>query len=221
MTPKLLGRIGYSNIYTFSDDPSAYFFEAGMAIDADGAPKAYHPKPGDGLDYLDNAGHSGNWWALVTKNGEPVVQGPGDPAPGYYISTTSLEDTSKKATDPTRYVDSETVPFFVLPGKLTFGASLGDFGVAVNSKNWEYCGCIFADTGPSGKIGEGSIALANALGVPSSPKHGGTGHGIVYVVFPGSKQHWPMDINAIKTTANNLFVKWGGIARLKTGLPDI
>ncbi len=52
---------------------STVFYKSGMTIDADGAPKAYHPKPDDnkGLDALGNAGHPGNWWALVTDNGKP------------------------------------------------------------------------------------------------------------------------------------------------------
>jgi hypothetical protein len=32
----------------------------------------------------------GNWWALVTRNGRPIVQGADDPAPGFYVSTTTL-----------------------------------------------------------------------------------------------------------------------------------
>lgn len=70
MVREKLARIGYSDIYTFSEDRSAYFFEAGMAIDADGAYRAYHPTPGKGLDFLANAGSPGNWWALVTDNGK-------------------------------------------------------------------------------------------------------------------------------------------------------
>jgi hypothetical protein len=63
---KLLKRIGYSNIDTRRDDGSAFFYEAGLNIDADGAPHGYHPDGRSGLDYLGNAGRPGNWWALVT-----------------------------------------------------------------------------------------------------------------------------------------------------------
>jgi hypothetical protein len=41
---------------------STFFFKAGMAIDADGAPTAYHRIHGKGLDNLANAGHPGNWF---------------------------------------------------------------------------------------------------------------------------------------------------------------
>lgn len=225
MTIEILARIGYSDICTFREDRYAYFFEAGMTIDADGAYRAYHPEPGKGLDYLANAGRPGNWWALVTdngrKNGMPVRQTPTDPAPGYYISMTSLMDSSKRRTDPRRYVDAETIPFFVLPGNARFGASLGDFGFAVNPHNGKFCGCIYADSGPRGHIGEGSIALAKALGIPSNPKRGGVSNGIAYVVFPGSRQNYPMSIEQIKTGGQGLFENWGGFDRLKEALPQI
>lgn len=41
-----------------------------------------------------------------------------------------------------------------------------------------------ADIGPH--PGEGSIAMADALGIPSSPKHGGVDSGVTYVAFPHS-----------------------------------
>ena len=92
---KFLKRIGYSDINTLQDDNSAFFYESGMMIDADGGYHAYHPDNKSGLDYLGNAGKPGNWWALVTDDGKPsgnpVVQSSSDPAPGFYISTTSLE----------------------------------------------------------------------------------------------------------------------------------
>jgi hypothetical protein len=39
-----------------------------------------------------------------------------------------------------------------------------------------------------GKYGEGSIALARALGIPSSPRNGGCADGVTFVVFPGSSK---------------------------------
>ena len=51
------------------------------------------------------------------------MQGPGDPAPGYYVSTTSLHDANLPVTDPRRYVDSEQVPYLALPEP--FVAALG------------------------------------------------------------------------------------------------
>src|SRR5437879_8905391 len=125
---KFLRRIVYSDIQTLQDDSSAFFYESGLMIDADGAYHAYHPDNKSGLVYLGNAGKPGNWWALVTDNekpsGNPVVQSSSDPAPGFYISTTSLEDSSVDREDPRRYVRAESVNFFVLPVILGFVSKL-------------------------------------------------------------------------------------------------
>ena len=40
---KFLERIGYSNINALDDDDSAFFYESGPMIDADGVYHAYHP----------------------------------------------------------------------------------------------------------------------------------------------------------------------------------
>lgn len=195
---------------------STIFYKSGMTIDADGAPKAYHPKPDDnqGLDALGNAGHPGNWWALVTKNGKPVIQKANDPAPGFYISMTALEDTNKARTDPNRYVDSSEIPYIVLPGNHSAGAKLGDFAVVFNQKNGKIANAIYADVGPSSKIGEGSIALAKALEIPSSPKTGGVVNDVIYIAFPGSGNGKPRSLDDINDKATKHFKDWGGMARL-------
>jgi hypothetical protein len=216
---KVLGRVETSDVLAISGEDDAYFFVAGLAIDADGAYRAYHPDSAQGLDSLRNAGHPGNWWALVTdtgkQTGNPVVQGNDDPAPGYYISKTALEDKSKASTDPTRYVDSETIPYIVLPGGHAFGARLGDLAVALRLDGGECCGAVYADVGPASKIGEGSIALADQLVVPSNPRSGGVSDGIAYVVFPGSRIGWPLTVDEIRTTAEQRFMDWGGPDRLR------
>ena len=114
-----------------------FFYEAGMTIDADGAPNAYHPD-NTGLDDLRNAGAPGNWEGLAKdRDGEPYIQGPDDPFPGYYVSETALADRSKPVNDPTRYVDASKIPFIVLPGALArdVGARPGDFAVVLNLNN--------------------------------------------------------------------------------------
>ena len=215
-TKIILDRIGYSDIFTLQEDPSAFFYKAGMTIDADGAYKAYHPK-NTGLDSLSAAGHPGNWWALVTDvNGNPVVQNAGDPAPGYYISTTSLENTKLLKTNPKRYVDSESIPYIVLPGRRTFGAGLGDFCIVYNTANQKVYGGIYADSGPRDHIGEASIAMANALSIPSSPRNGGISAGVVYLVFPKTKTSWPLSITDIQSKSLSLFNTWGGLNKLKS-----
>jgi|SRR5215831_5726167 len=222
---KFLKRIGYSNINTLDDDDSAFFYESGLMIDADGAYHAYHPDNISGLDYLGNAGRPGNWWALVTDNGEPsgrpLVQTDADPAPGFYISTTTLEDSSRDPKDPRRYVNAEEVNFIVLPGRLALGSKLGDFATVIRPATGASAYAVYADVGPANKIGEGSIALANALGIPSSPKTGGTGNGIVYIVFPGSKTDWPLSQSDVDQKGAQLFSNWGGLDKAKACFPNM
>jgi hypothetical protein len=190
-----------------------------MAIDADGAPNAYHPQ-NKGLDYLANAGKPGSWWGLVTDNGKPngnpVVQGAKDPFPGYYISTTSLQDDTKKRTDPSRYVDSTKIPYLVLPNAAAnrLSARLGDFGAVINAKNGRFSPAIFADIGPAGELGEGSIALAEALDIPSSAKRGGSSRDVIYMVFPGSGNGKPRLNDEITAKATALLAAWGGIEKI-------
>lgn len=222
---KFLKRIGYSNINTLDDDDSAFFYESGMEIDADGGYHAYNPDGKSGLDYLANAGQPGNWWALVTDNGQasgnPVIQTDDDPAPGFYISTTSLEDSNCDPKDPHRYVNAEAINFIVLPGRLGLGAKLGDFAVVLRPYTGAYDYAVYADVGPASKIGEASIALAAALGIPSNPRTGGIGHGIAYIVFPGSAQSWPLSQPAIDQYGAQLFSNWGGLDKAKDCFSDM
>jgi Fungal chitosanase of glycosyl hydrolase group 75 len=222
---KFLKRIGYSDINTLEADDSAFFYQSGMMIDADGGYHAYHPDGRSGLDFLGNAGKSGNWWALVTDTGEatgkPIIQAASDPAPGFYVSTTSLEDATKDRKDPLRYVNAEGLNFIVLPGRLNLGAKLGDFAVVIRPATGAYDYAVYADVGPANKIGEASIALASALGIPSNPKSGGVAHGILYIVFPGSAQGWPLSQPEIDQYGAALFAKWGGTENAKACLPDL
>jgi hypothetical protein len=77
------------------------------------------------------------------------------------------------------------------------------------------CFAQFAETGPGDKIGEASIALANALGVKADPKHGGIAtRDIVYVVFAGTGIGRGMSVQEIDAAAQPVFNGWGGMARL-------
>jgi hypothetical protein len=195
---------------------TAFFYESGMTIDADGAPNAYHPD-NMGLDDLANAGSPGNWQGLAkNQDGEPFVQGPDDPFPGYYVSATALADRTKPANDPTRYIDATKIPFIVLPGSLArqFGARPGDFAVVFNPRSGKSSYAIFGDVGPSDRIGEGSIALAENLGIRSDARNGGARRGIVFLVFPGSGNGRPRPIEEINAESEKLFQAWGGTFQL-------
>lgn len=178
---------GY-NVYEHNPSGTV-MYKAKMYIDADGSPRAYGPN-NSGLDYTANAGAPGNWWGIVTDiNGDPVLQGASDPYPGMYVSTTSLVNSSYGTTNPLRYTNSETVPFYVLPTALVSlgGIHIGDIAYVYNTVSGLGCFAIYADSGPAGKLGEGSMYLANQIGINSNPKTGGTSSAIIeYIVFPQS-----------------------------------
>ncbi|HEV2523290.1 MAG TPA: glycoside hydrolase family 75 protein [Candidatus Acidoferrales bacterium] len=197
---------------------AAFFFEAGMTIDADGAPNAYHPE-NLGLDDLANAGSPGVWQGLAKDaNGEPFIQGPEDPYPGYYVSETALADRSKPASDPTRYVDASKIPFVVLPGGIArqLGARPGDFALVFNQRNGKNSFAIFGDVGPFDRIGEGSMALAENLGIRSDARNGGARRGILYLVFPGSGNGRPRTLEEINSEGQKLLQEWESSIRMDT-----
>jgi hypothetical protein len=194
----------------------AFFYESGMTIDADGAPNAYHPD-NTGLDDLKNAGSPGDWPGLAKdRDGEPYVQGPDDPFPGYYVSETALADRSKPVNDPTRYVDASKVPFIVLPGAMAreVGARPGDFAKVLNLGNGKSSYAIFGDVGPSDRIGEGSVALAENLGIRSDARNGGARRGILYLIFAGSGNGQPRSVEEINAETEKLVQDWGGTSQL-------
>jgi hypothetical protein len=81
------------------------------------------------------------------------------------------------------------------------------------------CYAQFCDIGPKGKLGEGSMALAEALGLSGSPRHGGTDDAIIaYLVFPGSGDGLPKSRAQIEERGAALFGDFGGIERLMEGV---
>lgn len=192
-----------------------FCWSGGLAIDADGAPRAYHPDNKSGLDALGNAGKPGQWWGLVcTPNGSPIIQGPDDPAPGFYISTTALVDPNRSTKDQRRYVDSSVVPYLVVPRELAGARAVRMGDLAMVSYKGREVGAIVADVGPAGHAGEGSIALADMLGIPSSPRHGGCTSGVSVVIFPQSRTSpaWPRETQEFQAQARLLYEQWGGAA---------
>jgi hypothetical protein len=222
-TRDLLLQVGEVPVFRIRGE-APFFFKTRMRIDADGAPNAYHPED-KGLDFLKHAGKPGDWQGLVTdRRGQLVIQGPHDPYPGYYISQSSLFDKTKQRTDPARYVDARAIPYIVLPSEPTLRelgrARLGDFAVVINARARRMAFAIFADQGPRGKIGEGSIALAELLHIPSSPKTGGVDGDIIYVVFPGSGNGQPRTVQEIDREGERAFNQWGGPGRLPACYPE-
>jgi len=191
-------------------DRRAFYFVSGMMIDADGAPNAYNPDD-TGLDELANAGTPARWNGIITdQDGEPLIQQESDPSPGYYISCTSLSDDTRKFDDPTGYVNASKIPYIALPKDLADwgGTRLGDFAVVINLRNGKSSFAIYADIG---RLGEGSVALADALGIWSDARRGGESDGILYLLFPGSGNLQPrINADIQKEGERLLHYHWGG-----------
>jgi hypothetical protein len=177
-------RVRASHVHLLWDDEDVLALEGGMSVDADGAPRAYSPIAEEGLDALEHAGSPEHWDGIATtQDGEPILQGPGDPAPGYYVSTTALEDHFYARENQKRYVDASVVPYIALPATED-GPQLGDLALVLNTHTGKISPAIFADI--SDIPGEGSIALAERLDINSDARRGGTDRGVVYIVFKNS-----------------------------------
>lgn len=182
---------------------NVFFFTAGMTIDADGAPNAYHPDD-IGIDELANAGSPGHWNGVITDTqGNPLIQQDADPFPGFYISCTSLADKTKEFNDPRRYVDATKIPYVALPEEIaeSEGVQLGDFAFVVNLRNGKSSFAIYADIGT---VGEGSVALAERLGISPNARYGGESSGVLYMFFPGSGNRQPRTMDEIQSEGERL-----------------
>lgn len=152
-----------------------------MDIDVDGAPNAYGPPGKKTLDYLSNAHYrarpGGEIVGYLTDDDHPkvpIIQGPHDPYPGYYVSTTHFVDRSRpNRRDPMRYVDATKINYVVLGDEARRrGARVGDFVAVYSRRHKRAVYGIVGDSGnPSGA--EGSLHLLQALGYPF--KSGKTG----------------------------------------------
>jgi Fungal chitosanase of glycosyl hydrolase group 75 len=104
------------------------------------------------------------------------------------IDPTGQTKTSMRYTDGSS-INAEEVPYMVLPGGQysQFGIKLGDMCLVRNKENGKVTVAVFADVGPRQKRGEGSMKLAEELGINNSPTRGGiTRPNIEYLVLPGS-----------------------------------
>ncbi len=222
-------------------DHKAYvWITSRTAIDADGAPRAYHPddvgKPcgptGAGLDCPSNAGYpSKSWWPTVlaadpANPGKAFVQ-PSGPAQGFFVSKTALQDSANgNERETLRYVDASTIPYVVFPRpffQLAGTGKLGDLGIAYHLQTGKKTAFIVADIGPDEPLGEGSIALFQALGGnnPNPRTGGGVASGkVLYLVFPRSvdqrARKWPMTPAQIDQAVETLLGTIGDESVLQT-----
>jgi len=208
--------MGFRGVVPYKNVGNAYAFTTKMSIDADGSPHAY-AMPGSGNKGLD-------YWRSVYNESTGAIDGvildsEGNPVEndGYCISPTSLVDATKENDDQSKYVDSEKIPYFVLPEGGFNGAELGDIGIIYNKETGKYTCAVFGDEGPIGFLGEASIATAKAIGVRPDPKKLRQFGNITYLVFPksGDGPNKIPSIDEINEKGQKLFQEWGGLDRLK------
>lgn len=88
-----------------------------------------------------------------------------------------------------RPLHAELVPFVVVPPVVlekTKGKVLGALCKVTNIDNGKCCLAVVGDSGPRSKVGEGSPALCEALGLSPNPNNGGTSDKIIkYEVMVG------------------------------------
>ena len=154
-----------------------------MTCCADGHPKAYGPSgcsPAP-LDYLGNSGsEEEGWWGVVTKNGVPIVQQPGNPDkhpfPSLYISCTAYGHSEYPADDCRHWVNPETVLYSVIPGSVRTAVPpkfLGCRATITDKKNGKEIECVCAEIGPP-HLGEASMLVCKIFGLNPDPKSGGS-----------------------------------------------
>ncbi len=143
-----------------------------MDVDVDGAPNAYGPTGKPTLDVLINAHYleradQAIVGYLVDDKGHPILQGPKDPFPGYYISQTAFADVANhNERDPKRYVDARNINYVVRGAYARRrGVKVGDFVTVYSRRTRKAAFAIVGDTGnPTGD--EGSLHLLQELGYP-------------------------------------------------------
>jgi hypothetical protein len=175
-------------ITVVQEDDGRVHWEGGGAVDADGAngqngKQFSYRKDDTGLDALANAGYPNKSWrdVLIEKDhtGQPTDDGNGN----WYSSTAYAW---KGRPLETRYVDAADVPYVVVNPIVRAKAK----GVVIGCKaSVTYKGktidAVVADVSGGSDIGEMSIAAAEMLGIPSSPRHGGVDSGVEFEFWPG------------------------------------
>lgn len=86
-----------------------------------------------------------------------------------------------------RPLHAEVIPYVVVPPIVlsgTKGKVMGAHCIVTNTVNGKKSTAVVGDSGPTRKVGEGSPALCEALGLDPNPNHGGTSdHIIEYEIF--------------------------------------
>ena len=202
MTPHSLQRLATSSCLLaaslWAQPLQPVEMRAFLHVDVDGAPNAYGPPGRKALDYEKHAHIGGKLSGktvgyLTQRDGRtPVLQGPHDPYPGYYISTTAFYNPAiEDERNPRRYLDAARVNYVVLG---TFGHShgvrLGDLATVYSSRTRKSAFAIVGDDGNASGC-EGSLALVQALGYPitDGKEDSVDDREITIRYYPGSNPH--------------------------------
>ncbi|MBR8279065.1 glycoside hydrolase family 75 protein [Burkholderia vietnamiensis] len=199
--PRTIGTISAQGFISriVEDDDLRVYYTADADIDADGAngqndAQAAYMVGDQGSELLANGGMRmegtkvvcAHEWArsivLLDADNEPKVF-PG----GVIASTTWYRNRALPASDPASYVDAQTIPYVVVP-PLVVTSVIGVVRGCKARVTWQGISvdCVVADLGPTNRIGEISIAAADALGMNSSPRNGGIDTPeVLYELWPG------------------------------------
>lgn len=180
------------------DDFQVVRYKADGDIDADGAngqngANAAYRSDDQGSEALANGGMGlRNSQVVFTKSWGPdiaVVNDSGHPLviSGNVITKTAYRFPGKAKNDPSAYVDSETVPYIVVPPCVISGVSgIVKGSLAFVTYKGKRIVCMVGDVGPRTKNGEISIELARRLGINPSPRSGGIETAdLEYEIHPG------------------------------------
>ena len=152
----------------------------------------------------------------VDTDGSPYWREDGTPAKPFGQPDTSTHNPDGSA------LDADLINYFVLPGGFwgKEGIKKGDIGVVIFGIRKVYA--CFGDVGPSGSLGEGSIALHRELGHETirgrhnadgghliNGTHGGNGiaSGVITIVFPKSGNGFGRSNQEIARLGEPLFRK--------------
>lgn len=193
--PQLLDTIQGQPVYQYDFNRVTFIGDAD--IDADGMngqsgpdKVAYRPD-NHGFEHLGNAGYPDHpeWYTsiLLCHELQPVRQSADSLSPGAFISKTAYEWRHLDKEDPSRWVDSFSVPYIVVPSgirKKAKGVVLGCRAQVTYKGKIIPCGVL--DIGPARKVGEVSIALAREMGIDYNPRNGGIDtFNVKYEFWPG------------------------------------
>lgn len=204
--PKIIAvirREGFVSHVVEHEDLSVVF-TADADIDADGANGQFGAQSAyttfdKGSEFLGNGGMRWNkqiqkvepnssWYddIVILDEGKKSIR---EFADGLIASKTAYVWPKFELDDPAAYVDSETIPYIVVPPEIVrrvVGVVMGCRAICKNTKNGRIALGMVGDVGPRRKIGEVSIEMARQLGIPHSPRSGGVDEPIIeYTLFPG------------------------------------